>query len=461
MPSSNDVIATWFEPLSRVKIATRHPALQYALAAAVIGLAFLAHRSIAIVLPEPPPFMLFFPAIMLAAVMGGLGPGLLACVLSLLAAHQIVGAQPVSAASIGVGSFVLFAMTSALVVVLLHLLSDAFGRISLHERFAAEMLEGAPAGIIAVDRDGIIVLANSNAAQIFGYRGDELLGSELEVLVPESYRVRHRIDRQLYSGAPVSRPMGKGTDLVGCRKDGTQVPVEIALGPFVRHGSMGAIATIVDISERKAAEQRQSMLAREVQHRGRNLLTVVQAMATRTLVDGRSMAECRAQFIGRLQAIARTQEILAHTGSADLGHIIRSELVVYDGQADIAGEPFVMQSTAAQNFTLILHELATNALKYGAFSTSEGRVTVRWSVVDGALRLQWDEAGGPPVHQTGPPGFGSTILEQVPTAMGARVERRFLPAGLIYAIEIDARSLNGAAIAPRGPTLTAQIVTAE
>ena len=149
-----------------------------------------------------------------------------------------------------------------------------------------QVVEAAPSGILVATRDGVITLVNAQLEAQFGYRRDELIGRSVELLIPRQLTAKHvglRID---YSRAPTTRQMGIGRDLHGLRKDGTEFPVEIGLNAIDEETTL---ATIVDITERTKAQARQELLTREIFHRTRNLLTVVQAIASRSMLGNRSM----------------------------------------------------------------------------------------------------------------------------------------------------------------------------
>jgi PAS domain S-box-containing protein len=112
--------------------------------------------------------------------------------------------------------------------------------------------EAVPDALVVVDGGGRIVLVNSQTEQLFGYRRDELLGRPVELLVPERFRERHVADRATYVAAPHVRPMGRGLELCGRRRDGHEVPVEISLSPLKAETGMLVVATVRDVSERAA-----------------------------------------------------------------------------------------------------------------------------------------------------------------------------------------------------------------
>jgi len=185
-------------------------------------------------------------------------------------------------------------------------------------------------------------------------------------------------------------------------------------------------------------EDRQLLLFRELQHRSQNLFAVIQAIASRTLVEGQTIANAKEAFAGRLQALARTHSMLANNAflGAPLREIVAQELTSFSDQATVTGCDIAVNTRAAENFTLIIHELVTNAVKYGALSTRKGRVAVQCSA-DGAngsgrFRFEWRESGGPPVSPPTRKGFGSAILFDVAKQFSQDVQAKYSPEGLRY-----------------------------
>jgi PAS domain S-box-containing protein len=171
-----------------------------------------------------------------------------------------------------------------------------------------------------------------------------------------------------------------------------------------------------DYLERKRAEEIQNTLNREVQHRSNNLLSVIQAMALRTFSGDYSLVQAREIFEARLQALARANRELVKSNwcGVNLREIARSELAPFGERTNAEGVDVLLDPKNAQNFQLALHELATNAAKYGALSAESGRVDVSWSIKrerdDTSLNFKWRESGGPTVIAPARRGFGTTVL---------------------------------------------------
>jgi PAS domain S-box-containing protein len=214
-----------------------------------------------------------------------------------------------------------------------------------------------------------------------------------------------------------------------------------------RAGPGRFVGVMFDVTERKLAEERQQLLMREVDHRAKNALAVVQSVVRLTRAE--DPVAYAASVEGRVRALARAHDLLARDlwRGAGLHDIAAEELAAYleAGRAEISGPSVRLAAEAAQPVSMVLHELATNAAKHGALSRAEGRIALTWAVdaLDGALRLHWREQGGPTV--AGPPrrrGFGSRLVEATLGAqLGGKAAFAWDPAGLRCDLTIPASRL--------------------
>jgi PAS domain S-box-containing protein len=201
------------------------------------------------------------------------------------------------------------------------------------------------------------------------------------------------------------------------------------------------LGVALDVTERHLAEERQTLLTRELDHRAKNALAVVQAALRLTPRD--DPAVFAAAVEGRVGALARAHALFASQSwqGASLGPLVAAELSVFEPGAGgapgarvrIEGPEVFLVPTAAQALAMACHELATNATKYGALSVPEGRLSVSWTLDEpaGLLRLVWLESGGPPVAAPTRRGFGSRVIEAtVGRQLGGEIERRWQPGGL-------------------------------
>jgi two-component sensor histidine kinase len=189
-----------------------------------------------------------------------------------------------------------------------------------------------------------------------------------------------------------------------------------------------------DYLERKHSEQVQQTILRELQHRSNNLLAVIQSIAQRSLAG----SHWKKAFEARLQALARANRALlkSNWGGVDLTQLVRSEMEAFSRHASVSGVSVLLSPQQAQNFTLALHELATNSAKYGALSKTTGKVEVSWTIEPSqsgsVLKFRWQESGGPAVKPPAYQGFGTQLLKAV--FSDARLE--YPVEGLRCAIEV-------------------------
>ena len=225
---------------------------------------------------------------------------------------------------------------------------------------------------------------------------------------------------------------------------------------FPRYGEDGSIClwygSTEDIHKRRNAEERQRLLLHELNHRVKNTLATVQAIAFQTLKGDIPLGEARARFEARIQALARAHNLLTGQNweGASLEQVVR-DATDYLARERIAveGEPVWLAPRAALAMALALHELGTNAVKYGALSTERGTVTIGWRVEGGILRMEWKERQGPPVVQPDQRGFGSRLIERsLGSDLGGSAQLIFEPDGLRCAIDASC-----AAISAREPRL--------
>jgi PAS domain S-box-containing protein len=195
----------------------------------------------------------------------------------------------------------------------------------------------------------------------------------------------------------------------------------------------------VDITERKRAEERQNLLAREVDHRAKNALALAQSIVRLTRAD-EVKAYVRA-VEGRINALARVHTILSLSSwqGAELSRLIEEELAPYalGGQIKLDGPEVQLLPATAQTLALALHELFTNSAKYGALSARSGRLSIDWQVEDDRLTLVWDETGGPPVATPTSRGFGTrSLLASVESQLGGKAEFDWRGEGLLCRLDV-------------------------
>ncbi|MDO9710693.1 HWE histidine kinase domain-containing protein [Paracraurococcus lichenis] len=227
--------------------------------------------------------------------------------------------------------------------------------------------------------------------------------------------------------------------------DGSRLPVRLSSAPLP--GEPGRVVVFVqDITQQREAELRRDLMMREMDHRAKNALAM--ARSALRLTRAPTMEAFVRELDGRIGSLAQAIALLADTGwhGAELGMLARAELAPFLGggtegpSVTLDGPPLVIRSVATQPLAMALHELATNAIKYGALSACEGRVTLRWAEEGEVVRLTWQERGGPPIAQ--PPagrGFGTRVLQAtIARQLGGRLEQRWDPEGLTCEMALPA-----------------------
>jgi two-component sensor histidine kinase len=243
-----------------------------------------------------------------------------------------------------------------------------------------------------------------------------------------------------------NRPV-RGAEAIAERPDGSRrwftpypTPLRDSAGRLT-----GAINMLVDITERKEAERQQKLLIDELNHRVKNTLATVQSLIAQSARGMDEVGQFQKAIEGRILALSHAHNQLSqrHWTDAELGQLLRSGLEPYlaKGNVILSGESVQVSPHVALMISMAVHELATNAAKYGALSSPAGRVDVAWSAKgNGAvprLRLNWLEQNGPPVQKPTHRGFGTRLLERgVEVELGGSTQMEFAPAGLRCEIDI-------------------------
>jgi PAS domain S-box-containing protein len=290
----------------------------------------------------------------------------------------------------------------------------------------AEIIESIGDMFYAVDAEWRLTFANQRALDAWGLRREETIGRMFWDVFPS------------LAGTPSAEA------LESCMRDRRIVRLETMsplLGRWIEASVYpahdGLTVWFRDISTRKRAEEQRQLLVHELHHRVKNTLAVVQSVAAQTFRDAGCSEELRA-FGARLAAVARAQDVLTREDwrQAPLAEVVR-EAAASSGFAPerfhIEGPDAVLPPGRVMGLSLALHELITNAVKYGALSRPEGRVEIVWTVPAGSdqVEIRWRERGGPPVSEPQSRGFGMRLLERVfGTDGGARVQVGFAPGGV-------------------------------
>jgi PAS domain S-box-containing protein len=299
-------------------------------------------------------------------------------------------------------------------------------------------------GIAIWDLDGRLVSCNPSYSDMRGYSEDELRGSSFEAIVHPEDRDRHAcevkklISQQIPSFEIENRCLSKEGKVSWVHKH-----VSLLRDGAGRAASIITLAT--NITERKQHEEQIDLLLREVNHRSKNLLSLVQAIAQQTI--NTRPDDFLPRFQARIQALAASHDILVGNKwkGADLHELAISQLAHFrdpmDKRIEFTGPPVFASASAAQALGMAFHELATNATKYGALSGESGRVELGWKTAQTAdgeeiFVIEWIESGGPPVASPSSTGFGSTVICRLAErSLDANVELNYPRTGLTWRLQ--------------------------
>jgi PAS domain S-box-containing protein len=309
------------------------------------------------------------------------------------------------------------------------------------------VIETAVDGIITIDEQGTVRSMNPAAVQLFGYAAAEVIGRNVKMLMPEPFHSEHDGYLANYLRTGEKKIIGIGREVVGQRKDGSTFPMELAVSEIrLKDGRWLFTGLVRDITDRKRWEERQQLMMGELSHRVKNTLATVQSIAMHTMRFSDNMDSFRHSFEDRLQSLAHAHSLLTsgQWQGTDLRDIVTRELEPHGGgskRIKVTGPSLFLRPKAALSLHMVLHELTTNAAKYGALSGDEGRIDVAWSLNGQGgqeeLVLRWEEHGGPPVTPPVRRGFGSQVLEAaIGYEMGGDASLDYHPAGLKAEIRV-------------------------
>jgi PAS domain S-box-containing protein len=329
-----------------------------------------------------------------------------------------------------------------------------------HLRQLASIIESSYDAIIGKTLDGIITSWNRGAKRLFGYTADEIIGKSGAILVPMD-RADEEPDilQRIYRGEHVEH-----YETVRRRKDGSLVEISLTVSPIndATGSIIGASKIARDISGRKRAEDQRQLLMRELNHRVKNLFAVTNAVVALSARSARTPKDLANAIRGRLDALTRAHELILpdliephenadHTTT--LGALVGVIFSPYlDGVDDenpncvrIDGPAMPIGGNVVTSLALALHELATNAAKYGALSLSSGHVDITWSVVGDDVLMVWVERGGPPVdHPPRSEKFGGSLVRRcIIDQLGGQITHHWPPAGLVVNISVPRARLQG------------------
>jgi two-component sensor histidine kinase/PAS domain-containing protein len=342
-------------------------------------------------------------------------------------------------------------------------------QIAAAERFARSVLEQATEAVVVLSPDGHITHASWRAEQLAAQPPVGCTFSEafpLEAHSTDEAGILVRFSAESLDTMLATKPFhGVEVKLSGERN--AKSAFLLSAGPLVddNKANVGSIVTLTDMTERKRAEEQQTMMVAELNHRVKNILAIVQSVAAQTVRSSTSLENFAEAFAGRLKALAIAHDILTQTRwiGVELSELLVAVLTPYrspeEMRVNIAGPPVLLPARAAVPLSMVLHELTTNAAKYGALSTRRGRIDITWQLSRGSDRsveLGWHEHGGPKVKASafGSAGFGTRLIYRVISHdLDGKTKIAFDPEGVRWTLTFPLSDLAGAHAATSGSAI--------
>jgi PAS domain S-box-containing protein len=447
------------------------------MAIAAVAVATLIRMAIDTYVPEGIPFITYFGAVAAATLLGGFWPGTAAVFLSAIVAWFVFLPPPLQfvltwSQLLALFLFILFSM---LLVAIVTALNRAIDRsIALEKNLEAEIercrraerdsgrlaaiVESSDDAIIAKDLNGVITNWNKGAEQLFGYTAEDVVGQPVSILIPPDRRDEEpTILERLRGGERINN-----YETVRRCKDGTLIDISLTVSPIIDADGtiIGASKIARDISERKRAAEQKDVLIREMSHRVKNAFAVmggVVAISARSAATPETMAR---EIQARLTALTRAHD-LTRPGLLEVGTAIAAPMSFHalvrtifapflETQPSkgaerliISGPDIPIAEKSVTGLALVIHELATNAVKCGCLSSPSGSVRLELSLTEGQLAAKWVEEGGPAIN--GAPnheGFGSVLARRIVSGQfGGQLLYDWKPEGLVVSLSVPVERL--------------------
>jgi PAS domain S-box-containing protein len=307
----------------------------------------------------------------------------------------------------------------------------------LVSRFLASIVESSDDIIVSKNLDGIITSWNKSAERIFGYSAQEAIGQPITIVIP---RDRQGEEREILTRVRRGERIDH-FETVRRRRDGSLVNVSLTVSPIKDNNGkiIGASKVARDIGQQKRDQELIETLAREAEHRSKNMLS--NALAVINLSRANSAEDLKEVIAGRIASLSNVCSLFVESRwlGAELSAVVAQELAPYSEMSGkrifIEGQPTILEPGVAQAIAMTLHELATNAAKYGALSRPGGELRVGWSdLAHGELCLSWAETGGPSMQKPEREGVGSRIIEAMMGRQNGKVHYEWREEGLFCEI---------------------------
>jgi PAS domain S-box-containing protein len=309
------------------------------------------------------------------------------------------------------------------------------------------VLDTALDPVVVMDTDGMVIGWNGRSEDCFGWNWDEARGRLLsDLIVPPALRDGHEAGLRRFLSTGEARVLDRRIEVSALHRDGREFPVELSVTASEQFGGKLFIGFIRDISDRAEAAERQQRILQESEHRVKNMLTVVQAIALQTAANSPDMESFTTSFSGRLESLARAHQLLVGQVWQDVAISALTERVlgaeVAAGRARFGGPELLLKAGQVLGLSMILHELYTNAVKYGALCNDAGRIDLDWSLDGEMIKLVWRECGVPCEHAEAPSsGFGQRMIAMsVKSDLGGTIERDWRSDGLTATLRFPAEA---------------------
>ena len=298
------------------------------------------------------------------------------------------------------------------------------------------VLDTALDAVVVMDTKGMVIGWNSCSEASFGWSEDEVRGRRLsDMIIPPEHREAHEKGLAHYLAAGEGPVLDQRIEINALHRNGSEIPVELSITASEQFGEKLFIGFIRDITDRKVEADRQQRILQESEHRVKNMLTVVQAIALQTAASSPDMESFSQSFSGRLESLASAHQLLVGQVWHDVAISALTERVlgaeVAAGRARFSGPELLLKAGQVLGLSMILHELYTNAVKYGALCTEAGHVDLDWTSDGETIELVWRESGYPCVGDVPGSGFGQRMIAMsVKSDLDGTIERDWRPDGL-------------------------------
>jgi PAS domain S-box-containing protein len=298
------------------------------------------------------------------------------------------------------------------------------------------VLDTALDAVVVMNREGLVIGWNDRATRLFGWSWEAMRGRRLsETIIPPAFRERHEQGLNHYLETGEARILNKHMEVTALNRSGEEFPIELSVTASDQFGDTLFIGFLRDITERKALAERQQRMLQESDHRVKNMLTVVGAIARQTARTAPDIESFNEAFSGRLDSLARAHQLLVGKVQDNVALSALAEQVlgadVGEERARFGGPELLLNARQVLGLSMVLHELYTNAVKYGALCSDEGIVELEWRIDGNELELTWTETGGTCEADVPSTGFGSRMIAlSVKSDLGGTIEREWRPEGL-------------------------------